>query len=147
MNKQSQQLKLKPKQKVSFTIDSFGKGVLFEGEVIHIDPSATITDGIVNYKIKISINKTDSGVGKLVKPGMNADIKILIDQKPQVLVVPMLAIVEKDNKKYLNIITDEKLNKYILREITTGIEGDGNLIEVTSGVSAGEKIAIISQAL
>lgn len=140
-------IKLKLKQKVSFTIDSFGKDTLFEGEVVHIDPSATITDGIVNYKIKISINDTGLGIEKLIKPGMNADIKILIDKKDQVLVVPMLAIVEKDGKKYINIITDEKLNKYTAREVNTGIEGDGNLIEITDGAREGEKIAIISQAL
>ena len=138
-------IKIKMNQKVSFTIDSFGKNILFEGEVVHIDPSATITDGIVNYKIKVSILKTDSGLEKMIKPGMNADLSILIEKKDGVLVIPAVSIIEKDNKKYVNVIVDEKSNKYVLREVSVGIVGDGNLIEITSGLWEGEKIAIVSK--
>lgn len=134
-------IKIKTDQEVSFTIDSFGTAP-FLGSVVHIDPGATTTDGIVNYKIKIAMKEKDVRI----KPGMNADLKILIDKKENVLVAPRLAITERDGKSYINIVTDEKLKKYSEREVVLGIEGDGNLVEIVSGVTEGEKIAFIQKA-
>ena len=130
-------------QQVSFSLDSFGPGRKFQGEVIHIDPGATTDDGIVNYKIKVAIKDIDAQI----KPGMNADISILINKKENILVAPRLALVEHDGKTYIRIITDEKRKKYIEQEVETGLEGDGNLVEITSGVNEGDKIAILSKTL
>ncbi|MDQ3076329.1 MAG: efflux RND transporter periplasmic adaptor subunit [bacterium] len=134
-------IKIVSKQKVTFSIDSFGAESSFEGEVIHIDPGATTSEGIVNYKIKVSIKDMD----KRIRPGMNADVKILLDKKENVLVLPQLALVKHDGKTYVRIITDLKQKTYVEREVTTGIEGDGNLVEVTSGATAGESVALVSK--
>lgn len=134
-------IKISPDQKVTFMIDSFGADSNFEGKVIHIDPGASTSDGIVNYKIKVSIENLD----KRIRPGMNADLKVLLNKKDNVLVVPQLALVERDGKTYIRIITDEKRKTYKEQEVTTGLEGDGNLIEVTSGVSEGQSIALVSK--
>jgi len=134
-------IKLEKGQKVTFSIDSFGPNASFEGKVFHIDPGATTNDGIVNYKIKISIAKAD----KRIRPGMNADIKILISKKENVLVAPKLSLVERDDKTYLRVITDTETKKYEEREVVTGMKGDGNLIEIVSGVKDGEAIAVINK--
>lgn len=42
--------------------------------------------------------------------------------------------------------SDEKLKKYIEREVVLGLEGDGNLVEIVSGVNEGEKIAFIQKS-
>ena len=128
-------------QKVSMTLDAFGSSRVFDGSVVHIDPSATTTDGIVNYKIKSSIINLDSAI----RSGMNADINILTAEKSHVIVIPKAAIVQKDGKMYVNIITDMKRKKYEEKEVSTGLLGDGNLIEITIGLSDGEAIAIISK--
>src|SRR5690606_24343916 len=83
-------IKIKPEQDVIFSIDSFGPGVLFDGVVTHVDPGASIEDGIVNYKIQISISDPDNRI----RPGMNANLKVLIDKKYNVLVVPKLSLLE-----------------------------------------------------
>lgn len=134
-------IKISPDQKVTFSIDSFGADSNFEGKVIHIDPGASTSDGIVNYKIKVSIENLD----KRIRPGMNADLKVLLNKKDNVLVVPQLALIERDGKTYIRIITDEKRKTYKEQEVTTGLEGDGNLIEVTSGVKEGQSIALVSK--
>ncbi|MSU44969.1 efflux RND transporter periplasmic adaptor subunit [Candidatus Nomurabacteria bacterium] len=126
-------------QKVDFLIDSFGTESNFEGEVIHIDPGATTSEGIVNYKIKVSMKNMD----KRIKPGMNADIKILLNKKENVLVVPKLVLVDRDGKVYIRVITEMKTKSYAEREVTTGIEGDGNLIEILTGVVVDESIALV----
>lgn len=128
-------------QKVSMTFDAFGSGRIFEGNVVHIDPSATTTDGIVNYKIKASISSLD----KAIRSGMNADIIITTAEKPHVIVIPKAAITMKDSKYYVNVVTDKKRKSYKEEEVKTGLTGDGNLIEITSGLSDGTDIAIVSK--
>jgi HlyD family secretion protein len=128
-------------QKVSMTFDAFGSARAFDGTVVHIDPGATTTDGIVNYKIQASIITPDSAI----RPGMNADISVLTAEKAHVLVIPKAALAEGNGKIYVNVITDKKHKKYEEKEVRTGLTGDGNLIEVTSGLSDGQDIAIISK--
>lgn len=128
-------------QKVTMTFDAFGTSRVFDGNVVHVDPSAVTADGIVNYKIKSSISVLDPGI----RSGMNADINILTAEKPQVLVIPKAAITMNESKMYVNIVTDKKRMKYKGVEVTTGLLGDGNLIEVTSGLSNGQDIAIVSK--
>jgi len=128
-------------QEVTMTFDAFGTGQVFNGSVVHIDPSAVTNDGIVNYKIKSSITTVDSGI----RSGMNADINILTAEKLNVLVVPKASLVSKDSKMYANVITDKKRKKYKAVEVQTGLIGDGNLIEITSGLTNGQDIAIVSK--
>jgi uncharacterized DUF497 family protein len=75
---------------------------------------------------------------------MNADIKIITAEKSHVVVIPKVALVEKNGKIYVNVITDKKRKKYEEREVGVGLTGDGNLIEITNGLSGGEDIAIVS---
>lgn len=128
-------------QKVSMTFDAFGPGRIFDGNVVHIDPSAVTTDGIVNYKINTSILSLD----KAIRSGMNADIAVITAEKSNTLVIPKAALVTKDSKTYANVITDKKRKKYKEVEVTTGLIGDGNLIEIISGLSDGQDIAIVSK--
>lgn len=127
-------------QKVSMTFDAFGSSRVFNGNVVHVDPGATTSDGIVNYKIKTSITSLDSAI----RSGMNADINIITAEKSHVIVIPKVALVEKNGKIYVNVITDKKRKKYEEREVGVGLTGDGNLIEITNGLSEGEDIAIVS---
>ncbi len=128
-------------QKVSMTLDAFGPSRTFNGNVVHIDPGATANDGIVNYKIKSSITPLDSAI----RAGMNADIAIITAEKPHVLVIPRAAVLYRDTKTYVNVITNSKKKKYKEQEIKIGLTGDGNLIEVKSGLTEGQSIAIISK--
>ncbi len=141
---------------VTMTLDAFGPTVFFSGTVVHIDPSATTDDGIANYKIKTSIKvdclKAPEGrvndcveAKDIIRPGMNANLTITAGEKPDVIAVAKAAIETKDGKSYVNVVTDEKKKKYESREVTTGIDGDGNRVEIVSGLSAGEKIAIIQK--
>lgn len=128
-------------QKVSMTFDAFGTSRIFDGVVMHVDPGATTTDGIVNYKIKVSINSTDPAI----RSGMNADIAIVTGEKTHALVIPKAAIISHDGKFYVNVVSDVSDKKYKEQEIQTGLTGDGNRIEVTSGLSEGADIAIVSK--
>lgn len=128
-------------QNVDFTIDAFGSGQIFKGLVTEVEPSATITDGIVNYKVKTSIESTDPNI----KPGMNTNITITTGIKESVLAIPGAAIEKREGKSYIKVITNTKKKKFVEREIVTGVVGDGNMTEVVSGLSVGENVALVEK--
>ena len=138
-------------QQVRMTLDAFGPDVAFTGKVIHIDPSSTTTDGVVNYKIKASIEApacsgTDCKPLKdMIRPGMNANMDILAWDRPNVIAIPKAAITTVDGKSTVNVITNEKKKKYTPRDITIAAEGDGNMVEVTTGLVAGDIVALIQK--
>jgi HlyD family secretion protein len=126
-------------QKVNITFDAFGGERKFSGIIAHIDPSAQTNDGVVNYKIKVTINEVD----ETIRPGMNANITVIAGQKKNVLAVPNIAVTKKDGKSYVNVVTDESKKKYEARAVVTGFLGDNNLIEIKSGLAENDKVALL----
>ena len=108
---------------------------IFSGEVIAVDPAEELVEGIVYYKITVSLENPPQGI----KPGMSADITIRTAQKNEVLAIPEMAITKKDNKFSVQVSNNNKLEE---REIQIGLKGSDNLVEVISGLTEGEKIAI-----
>ena len=138
-------------QPVKMTLDAFGPDTIFTGSVIHIDPSSTTADGVVNYIIKASIQnpvcKDTADCVNLVKdkvrPGMNANMVITAWDKPDAIAVPKAALIkESDGTTSVNVIVDDKTGEYKKQSIVTGLVGDGELIEVVSGLTGSEKIAV-----
>ena len=62
----------------------------FQGVVEKIEPQATVEQNVTMFPVIVSIDNR----GGLLKPGMNAEVEILIDQAPNVLLVPNNAIVQ-----------------------------------------------------
>src|SRR3989338_2207263 len=129
---------LKEGQTVSITFDAFGGDKKFTGSIAHIDPSAETNDGVVNYKIKVSIDGKDG----TIRPGMNANIDVWAGGVSNVLAIPNIAVTQKDGKFFVKVVTDEKKKKYEEREVRTGFVGDSNLVKIISGLVQGEKIAL-----
>jgi len=126
-------------QSVNITFDAFGRERKFSGAIAHIDPSADANNGVVNYKIKVSLVEKDA----TIRPGMNANIDVLAGGVKNVLAIPNIFVVKKDNKSFVNVVTNEKNKSYISKEIKTGFLGDNNLIEIVSGLVMDEKVALI----
>jgi RND family efflux transporter MFP subunit len=130
-----------PGQPVVFTIDAFGSERTFQGSVVQVDLAPTIEDGIVNYKIKASIDEEDP----LIKSGMNANLVVTTGTKENVLAVPGAALVKRDGKVFVRKVTNEKKKKYTEVEVVTGSTGDGNMVEILSGLVFGDKVALIEK--
>ncbi|MCX6755638.1 MAG: efflux RND transporter periplasmic adaptor subunit [Candidatus Nomurabacteria bacterium] len=129
---------LKVAQSVEITFDAFGKDKKFTGVIAQIDPSAQTNNGVVNYKIKVSIDKSD----ETIRPGMNANINVLAGQKNNVLAVPNIAITRQGEKSFVDIITNDNSESNKRREVVTGFIGDNNLVEIVSGLSENEKVVL-----
>jgi HlyD family secretion protein len=124
---------------IDITFDAFGSDKIFDGHITKIDPSSTVSSGVVNYKITANVEQVSD-----IRPGMTANMTIKIKEKDHVLAVPSRAIlVNKEGVKSIRIVTNTKTKKYKESTITTGIEGDGGLTEVTSGLLEGEEYIVL----
>ena len=132
---------LKMDQPVAITFDAFGSSKEFAGKIIHIDPSAVANDGVVNYKIKVTLIEKD----ETIRPGMNANITVLAGELRDVIAIPSISVIKRDGKSFVNIITNEKETEYEEREVTTGFMADNNLVEITSGLLVGDKVAFVQE--
>lgn len=124
-------------QDVAIVLDAFPDQT-YHASISHIDPSATIVDGIVNYTVKATITDIPE-----IKPGMTANITILISEKKNVLSIPKRSIISVGGVSYVDRIINPKRSKTERVQITTGETGDGDMVEVVSGLLAGDMILSI----
>lgn len=74
-------------QDVDFQVDSYPNRV-FQGKVVRIFPSPEIKDNVVTYDTEIRVDNHDLAL----KPGMTANVTIVLARKDQVPIVPMAAL-------------------------------------------------------
>ena len=124
---------------IDITYDSFGSDKIFKGNITKIDPSSTLVSGVVNYKITANTEQLPE-----LRPGMTANMTIKVKEKSNVLSIPSRSIVTDDKgNRTIRIITNTRTKKYKSVPVTTGIEGDGGVVEVLSGLSAGDEFVIL----
>lgn len=122
-------------QAIDNTFDALGPDKHFTTTVLTVNPASTVISGVVNYKITGSLEKILE-----VKPGMTANMTIKVAEKQNVLVVQSSAVINKDGKHIVRVINDPKKKTYDEVEVTTGLDADGGLMEITSGLSEGQEI-------
>ena len=79
--------RLQPGQKASFTVDAF-PGQTFEGEIRQVRKAATNVANVVTY---VAIVRFANVQGKLL-PGMTANVRIVTEQRDNVLKLPNAAL-------------------------------------------------------
>jgi len=124
---------------VEITFDAFSTEQIFTGSILKIDPSSTIISGVVNYKITANVFNAPE-----LRPGMTANMTILVGEKDNVLTIPSRAILkDSTGKKTVRLVTNTKTKTYEEVEIATGMEGDGGLTEITTGLTEGEEVVVL----
>ena len=71
---------------------------------------------------------------------MTANMTILVAQKNDVLAIPQQAVINQNNKQLVRVVDDTKKKTSHQVEIQTGLQADGGLVEVVSGLTEGQEI-------
>lgn len=108
--------------KISYKSTPSSSGTAFIVEFILVDPSTTTEIALEKYRL-----------------GMNGDVKIILEEKNDVLTVPLIAIREEDGVSYVDIKTSE--NSFEPRKVEVGLETDEN-VEILSGLNEDDEILI-----
>lgn len=132
--------KVKVGQKAFLTLDVI-EDLKIEGRVAEIDLIGTISQGVVNYTVKIDFAVDDDRV----KPGMTITAEIVTESKPNVIAVPISAVQTRGNTKYIEVV-DEKENVEVPKNRSVGVllQYPPKKVNVETGISNDEMIEIIS---
>lgn len=127
--------KIRVSDNVDITLSALSNDKIFKGTVTFIDPASTVIDGVIYYKVKVIFNEKDEAI----KSGMTADLIIATEAKDNVLAIPSRAVIYREGKKYVQILSQDD-KKVTEKEVTIGLIGDDGMAEVLSGVQTGENI-------
>jgi membrane fusion protein, multidrug efflux system len=132
---ETQMRALRANQKIDITVEAI-PGRIFAGDVYAIDPQVDVSGRAV--ALRATIPNPDF----LLKPGFFARVSLLVEEKPEALLIPEAAIVPQGNDKFVYRITPE--NTATLTPVTLGVRKDGQ-VEVVTGLSAGDLVVTSGQ--
>ncbi|MGM0446250.1 MAG: efflux RND transporter periplasmic adaptor subunit [Bacillota bacterium] len=135
---ESELSKLKLGQDVEITMEALPEEQLL-GKLTDISSKAESTSGVVTIPITVLID----GVKESFKPGLSADMDIIVDEIKDEIIIPVTAVIDREGKKYVQKVEGESTN---LVEIKTGLT-DGIRVVILSGLNQGDKIISNTAAL
>ena len=109
---------------------------IFNATIRSVERSANLQTKL--YTVVLTVPADVSGL----LSGMFADVTFRTDVVEKTIVVPTEAILTSNDTQYVYVV-EEDTAKYV--EITTGMTGSG-VTEVTSGLSAGQKLVTVGQS-
>ena len=138
--------KLQEGQKVDITADAI-PGQVFEGRVDRVSINGTTTNGFTTYPATILLE--DYGD---LNPGMNVSADIIVERVENALSIPAAAVQRGDtvlvplegclSPDGASVIDPTKSEE---RTVTLG-GGDGEYVEITSGLEEGDTVLVPAQA-
>lgn len=130
--------KVKPKQPAAIRIDSY-PGVPFTGSVKSVAPLAQSGSRVTSktYKTVITIDDIPEDVS--LKPGMTAQVELLIGYYPDVIVVPVQAVASHNDNKY---VYRQTANGTFKRTQIITDRSNISFLEVSEGLNEGDKVAL-----
>ncbi|UCH96691.1 MAG: efflux RND transporter periplasmic adaptor subunit [Candidatus Aminicenantes bacterium] len=123
--------KIKTNQKVQIAVpaypeETFAGRIYYIGDIVHPETrTITVRTRVPNKDFKL-------------KPGMFADIKILLDQRENAVTVPIEAVLDDLDRK---IVFVQEEDNYICRIVEVGPKFNG-LVEIVKGLKRGETVVV-----
>jgi len=127
-------VKIKLGETANVTIDAYGNDTIFAATVTNIDPAETIVNGGLTYKVTLQFTLDDDRI----KSGMTANVKILTEDKKNVMAVPEGTIITKGADKFVLLDTGNASSEE--RKVIVGIQGTNGYVEIVSGLNDGDKL-------
>lgn len=120
-------------QNAEITFDAI-EDKTFQGQITKIGNSASVSGGVAKYSVELSVPKDEQ-----MKEGMNASAEITIEEREQVLTLPVNALQEQGDRTFVYTEKEEDGSLSGETEITTGLS-DGNTVEITGGLEEGDVV-------
>jgi macrolide-specific efflux system membrane fusion protein len=128
--------KVKVGQKATLTFSAVD-GLTATGTVQQVDLIGTVTQNVVNFKVKILFDTQDDRI----KPGMSVTGFIITDIKQDVLTVPSAAVKTSSGQTYVETLVNNAPEQH---QVTVGLLSDTDT-EVSGDIKEGD--AVITQTI
>ncbi len=127
-------LSMKEGLQAEITLDAV-EDTTFEGTITSVGAQASSSGGVAQYPVNITFDKTEDMLS-----GMNASVKVILEEAGNVLTIPLTAVTEEGNTSYVYTGYDESTGELSGKtEVTLGVS-DENTVEVTDGLNEGDTI-------
>jgi HlyD family secretion protein len=122
-------------QQAKITFDAL-TGITMTGQVARIDPAGTVSNGVVNYNVRVDLDPTDAAL----RTDMTANVQVTLDTHTDVLAVPGTAIrSDTSGGYYVNVEGTDGTTQRVA--VTTGYT-NGELTEVSGDLQEGQTVYI-----
>lgn len=126
---------LSVKQGLKAVIDSdLIEGVQYEALVKLVSP--VVDPGSGTFKAKVAVLKDN---GMPIYPGMFVNVRIIVDNRKDSILIPKDAVVHEGDLKYIYTVKGGKARKQLLQEGYSNVE----FVQATSGVSQGDAVIVM----
>lgn len=123
-------------QKATILLDSYEDQEI-QTEVSYISFTSTETSSGTAFIVEFPLSQAD--FSEIFRIGMNGDIEILLEEKPDVLTIPTIALIQRDDITYVEVLDDS--GSVVEKEITIGLETD-EIVEVLDGLNQSDQVVI-----
>ncbi len=119
----------------SATIDALGDTPIPGGTIHHLTRAAGNMARLYDLDLLFPNDE-----GRMV-PGMFARVELVKKLHPQSLVIPLYAVISRDNR---HMVFVEEEGKAVMKQVETGIQ-EGWMMEVTDGLETGDQVIVVGQ--
>jgi len=119
------------------TTESF-RDQVFRGQVTQISPIGVEKDNVTTFEVEVSIDNP----GQQLKANMTANAEVILEEKPETLIVPQAAVSYDEQKRPFVEVADPGAEGGRRKvPVKVGI-GNGTRTEILDGLSAGQKVVL-----
>ena len=122
--------KISPGQAATVTVDAL-PNEKFAAHVLSVDTLSTVTSNVVTYNVTFVLDNPSAKV----KPGMSADVDVIIAQADNVLNLTSSAVRTTGGR---STVTVRRNGEDVTVSVVTGLKGDSTT-EIVSGLSATDR--------
>jgi HlyD family secretion protein len=127
-------------QEVEATFDAF-PGHTFLGQVLEVPLQGTLSQNVLTYEVPVSLEGTE---GVALKPGMTANLNIVVGRRENALLVPALAVQQGEEGNVV-LVQDTPQGTAVATPVQVGLS-DGTYVEIVSGLIEGDHVLVEYQA-
>ena len=120
-------------QQAQITLDAL-TGITLTGKVANIDPSGTVSNGVVNYSVRVDLDDSDA----TLKLDMTANASIIGEKHENVLAVPTTAIRTMSNRPQGSSQNTQTVSNTTSSMVLVMTNGKTQPVPVTVGMTAGD---------
>jgi len=128
-------------QPCEITLDAW-PGEIFRGSISEVSPTVDLASRTMD--IRVNVKDTSSKL----KPGMFAKVRVITEQKNDIVKVPAAAVISRFGEQFVYVIAKDDQDNDIVKKKTVvpGILID-NIMEIKSGLEPSDEIVIRGQTL
>jgi len=127
-------------QEVEVTFDAF-PGHRFSGQVLEVPLQGRLVQNVLTYEVPVSL---EGGEGVALKPGILANLKIVVGRRENALLVPAMAV-QQGEEGHVVLVQDSPEEPVMAAQVKVGLS-DGTYVEIVSGLIEGDRVVVQYQA-